>query len=157
MIISVADFMSSDQRSAHMAKIRSKNTKPEVLLRSSLHRAGYRFRLHARYLPGRPDLVFPSRRKVIFVNGCFWHGHSCQVGSRLPKTNTEFWRVKREKNQDRDTRQRAELATLGWDAFTIWECELESGSPLGASLAEFLGPPGSQATRSRVPRNHEKG
>lgn len=134
--------MSPEQRSAHMAKIRSKNTKPEVRLRSLLHRAGYRFRLHARYLPGSPDLVFPGRRKVIFVNGCFWHGHDCSVGSRLPKSNTEFWELKRRKNQERDAVQHAKLATLGWDVFTVWECELPLDSPLRASLIEFLGPAG---------------
>ena len=94
--------MNPVQRSAHMAKIKSKNTKPEMLLRKGLHASGFRYRLHDAKLPGKPDLVFPSRRKVIFVNGCFWHGHDCPVGARLPKSNTEFWIDKRERNQARD-------------------------------------------------------
>lgn len=144
----VADFMSPAQRSAHMAKIRSKNTKPEVRLRSLLHRAGYRFRLHVRTLPGQPDLVFPGRRKVIFVNGCFWHGHACSVGARLPKTNTDFWLLKRKKNQERDARQLQELEALGWRVLVVWECELLPNSPPGV-IFEFLGP-----SKSGQPRPH---
>ena len=131
-----------------MAKIRSKNTKPEVRLRSLLHRAGYRFRLHVRSLPGQPDLVFPSRRKVIFVNGCFWHGHACSVGARLPKTNTDFWLLKRKKNQERDARQLQELETLGWRVLVVWECELLPNSP-PSDIFEFLGP-----SKSGQPRPH---
>lgn len=133
--------MSPEQRSSHMAKIRSKNTKPEVRLRSLLHRSGYRFRLHCKALPGRPDLVFAGRRKVIFVHGCFWHGHECSVGSRLPKTNTEFWALKRKRNQERDARQLQELGSLGWSVLVVWECELPTGSPLSRELIQFLGPP----------------
>ncbi|WP_306919474.1 MULTISPECIES: very short patch repair endonuclease [unclassified Arthrobacter] len=143
--------MNTEQRSAHMAKIRSKNTKPEVRLRSLLHRAGYRFRLHERSLPGRPDLVFTARRKVIFVNGCFWHGHDCSVGSRLPKTNTDFWALKREKNQERDARQLRELESLGWSVLVVWECELPPNSPLDASLMSFLGPP-KRGLSEKTPR-----
>lgn len=133
--------MTPEQRSSHMAKIRSKNTKPEVRLRSLLHRAGYRFRLHCKALPGRPDLVFAGRRKVIFVNGCFWHGHECSVGSRLPKSNTEFWALKRKRNQERDARQLQELGALGWSTFVVWECELSKDSAATAEVFQFLGPP----------------
>lgn len=132
-----------------MAKIRSVDTKPEVRLRSLLHRAGYRFRLHVRHLPGKPDLVFPGRRKIVFVNGCFWHGHSCSIGSRLPKSNTDFWAQKRARNQERDTKQHAQLAELGWDVFTVWECEVAKDAPLSPALIKFLGPPrGSKALRA---------
>jgi DNA mismatch endonuclease (patch repair protein) len=133
--------MSQEQRSSHMAKIHSKNTKPEVRLRSLLHRAGYRFRLHGKALPGRPDLVFAGRRKVIFVNGCFWHGHACSVGSRLPKTNTEFWALKRQRNQERDVRQLQELESMGWSALVVWECEVSKSSTVSAEVRQFLGPP----------------
>lgn len=131
--------MSPEQRSAHMAKIRSKNTKPEVRLRSLLHRAGYRFRVHVRALPGQPDIVFPGRHKIIFVNGCFWHGHTCSVGSRLPKTNTDFWFMKRKKNQERDARQLQELKAQGWQVLVVWECELSLNSPI-SDILKFLGP-----------------
>lgn len=124
-----------------MAKIRSKNTKPEIKLRSLLHRLGYRFRVHDGTLPGRPDLVFTRRHKVIFVHGCFWHGHSCKVGVRLPKTNTEFWDLKRKTNQDRDARQAQELFALGWDVLVVWECELTQGAPDIRDILAFLGAP----------------
>ena len=137
----VADFMDPVQRSAHMAKIRSQNTKPELLLRKELHAMGYRYRLHDRKLPGTPDLVFSRRKKVVFVNGCFWHGHDCAVGVRLPKTNTEFWRNKREKNQERDRRQSLLLRELGWDFLVIWECHLKASEGLPEEVICFLGGP----------------
>lgn len=122
----MADFMTSEQRSAHMSKIRSKDTKPELRLRRLLHAAGYRYRLHDRTLPGKPDLVFAGRKKVIFVNGCFWHAHTCPVGLRLPKSNTEFWDEKRRRNQGRDELQLAQLASLGWKTMVVWECQISS-------------------------------
>ena len=123
--------MTREQRSAHMAKTRSKNTKPEMSLRRGLHALGFRYRLHDARLPGKPDLVFPIRKKVIFVNGCFWHGHECAVGARLPKTNSEFWREKRERNHARDMRQQTELEEMGWESLVVWEChiKLEDGIP----------------------------
>lgn len=135
----MADFMDPAQRSAHMAKIRSKNTKPELLLRKGLHALGYRYRLHDRKLPGKPDLVFPSRKKVVFVNGCFWHGHECSVGSRLPKSNTEFWRDKRAKNKARDQRQLAHLDLLGWETLVVWECDIKASQGAPASVVAYLG------------------
>ncbi|MCQ2001475.1 very short patch repair endonuclease [Arthrobacter zhaoxinii] len=137
----MADFMDPGQRSAHMAKIKSKNTKPELLLRKGLHALGYRYRLHERKLPGKPDLVFPSRKKVVFVNGCFWHGHDCPVGSRLPKTNTEFWRDKRAKNQARDEQQLAQLDLLGWESLVVWECDIKASQGVPAAVTEYLGGP----------------
>lgn len=134
----MADFMSPEQRSAHMAKIRSKDTKPEIMLRRMLHRDGLRFRLHDRRLPGRPDLVFGGRRKVIFVNGCFWHGHNCPVGSRLPKSNTEFWANKRRRNQERDALQRIQLVDQGWSYLDVWECEVSADEDLVRHVRLFL-------------------
>ena len=137
----MADFMDPAQRSAHMAKIKSKNTKPELLLRKALHALGFRYRLHDKKLPGKPDLVFPSRKKVIFVNGCFWHGHDCPVGSRLPKSNTEFWRDKRAKNKARDQRQLAQLDLLGWESLVVWECDIKASRGVPAAVKEYLGGP----------------
>ena len=130
--------MSREQRSVHMSKIRSKDTKPEVWLRRNLHRAGYRYRLHDRNLPGKPDLVFAGRKKVIFVNGCFWHGHQCPVGSRLPKSNTRFWADKRQRNQERDARQLAQIASMGWRTMVIWECEIHAEAGLLETVKKFL-------------------
>jgi DNA mismatch endonuclease (patch repair protein) len=121
-----------------MAKIRSKNTKPEIMLRRMLHRDGLRYRLHDRRLPGKPDLVFAGRRKVIFVNGCFWHGHDCPVGSRLPKSNTEFWTDKRLRNQERDARQRIQLLDQGWSYLDVWECEVLADEELVRHVRLFL-------------------
>ncbi|MFP3578734.1 very short patch repair endonuclease [Arthrobacter sp. SIMBA_036] len=134
----MADFMSPKQRSAHMAKIRSKDTKPELILRRKLHGEGYRYRLHDNSLPGKPDLVFPGRRKVIFVNGCFWHGHDCSVGRRLPKTNTDFWQAKRTRNQQRDHMQRLELVSSQWQYLDVWECEISNDPTLLTRVRSFL-------------------
>lgn len=134
----MADFMSPEQRSAHMSKIRSKNTKPEIMLRKMLHRAGFRYRLHDPKLPGKPDLVFAGTRKVIFVHGCFWHGHGCRVGARLPKSNTSFWVEKRLRNRERDLRQELELRALGWDPLIVWECEIKGDPNLLKAVREFL-------------------
>lgn len=130
--------MSVEQRSAHMAKIRSKDTKPELRLRRALHAAGYRYRLHGRRLPGKPDLVFAGRRKVVFVNGCFWHGHHCPVGDRLPKSNTEFWAEKRRRNQERDEEALQQLEALGWKTLVVWECEVNAGKKLIEEVKAFL-------------------
>ena len=107
-----------------MAAIRSKDTKPELALRSALHRAGFRFRLHRKDLPGTPDLVFPARRSVIFVNGCFWHGHDCRAGA-LPTTRREFWEEKITQNRNRDARNVRALEDAGWRVLTVWQCELK--------------------------------
>ena len=107
-----------------MAAIRSKDTKPEMHVRRRVHAAGFRFRLHRRDLPGRPDLVFPRYRLAVFVHGCFWHGHDCKRGKR-PATNTEFWEPKLEGNMLRDQRNVYSLEEAEWDVFTIWQCALE--------------------------------
>lgn len=110
-----------------MALVRAKDTKPELRVRKLLHAMGYRYRLHVRSLPGRPDLVFPGKRKAIFVHGCFWHRHRCAMGDRLPKSRIGFWRDKLESNRVRDRAVLRELTTLGWTVFIIWECESSPG------------------------------
>jgi len=107
-----------------MAGIKGKDTRPEMILRRGLHARGFRYRLHDRHLPGSPDLVFPGRRAVILVNGCFWHGHGCHL-FRLPATRREFWRAKIEGNRARDEATEAALLTDGWRVLTIWECALK--------------------------------
>jgi DNA mismatch endonuclease, patch repair protein len=118
------DKLDAQRRSENMRRIKSKNTKPEVLLRSLLYGQGYRFRIHRKDLPGKPDLVFAGRRKVIFVHGCFWHQHpGCREG-RLPGTRQEYWQPKLGRNVERDTHHRQQLNEMGWDVLVIWECEL---------------------------------
>lgn len=116
------DIVTPAKRSKMMSGIRGKNTKPELVVRSIAHRMGLRFRLHRRELPGRPDLVFPKHRTVVFVHGCFWHRHSCGLAA-IPKTRTEFWLNKFAANVKRDRLHKAELKTLGWKVLDIWECE----------------------------------
>lgn len=123
-----------------MAAIRGTDTKPELLVRSIAHRLGYRFRLHRRDLPGRPDLVFPGRGKVVFVHGCFWHQHpGCRYATR-PATRAEFWAAKLDGNRERDTRVLQDLERLGWGVLVVWECETREPEAVGARLAAFLGP-----------------
>jgi len=135
----VADRVTPEVRSRIMSRIRSKDTKPEMLVRSAAHALGYRYRLHRKDLPGKPDLTFPSRRAIVFVNGCFWHRHECDSGRRTPKTNAEFWRTKFERNVERDGRNVAELKAMGWRVMTVWECDLEDPEALDRRLIEFLG------------------
>ena len=122
-----------------MASVKSKGTAPEMLVRRTLHKVGYRYRLHRSDLPGRPDLVFPSRRKVIFVNGCFWHQHAGCKRSSVPKSNQDFWRNKLHGNLIRDAKNVAKLRSEGWDVETVWECELQNLEAVGKRLAKFLG------------------
>ena len=124
-------------RSAIMSRIRGRDTKPELAVRRFLHREGLRFRLYQRNLPGRPDLVFPRYRAVVFVHGCFWHRHQACRLAYLPKSNTEFWSAKFEDNQARDRRQQADLESSGWAVHPIWECETSSMERLRA-LAEKI-------------------
>ena len=123
-----------------MSRIGGKDTAPEILVRRLLHSLGYRFRLHRRDLPGTPDIVFPSRRKIIFVNGCFWHAHGCRIG-RPPKSNIEFWGPKLERNRSKDRRDRRALRALGWRVFTVWQCQTKFHKRLESRLLSFLGPP----------------
>lgn len=120
----MADIVSPEVRSRMMAGIRSKNTKPEILVRTGLHRLGLRFLVHDRRLPGKPDLVFPKWRGVIFVNGCFWHGHACPL-FKVPSTRTEFWQDKISSNQKRDQIAISRLEEMGWRSLTVWECQLK--------------------------------
>ncbi len=123
-----------------MRRIRSKNMKPEVAVRRILHRLGYRFRLHAAGLPGNPDIIFRSRRKVIFVHGCFWHMHSsarCPI-ARIPKSNQAYWLPKLEKNRTRDKKTVRALRRKGWEVLTVWECELNYKSKLERRIIRFL-------------------
>ena len=138
----MADKLTPEQRSWNMSRIRGKNTKPELLVRRLLHARGYRYRLHGRAgsirLPGSPDLVFAGRRKVIFVNGCFWHFHDCRVGQHAPKANADFWAAKRTRTRERDARQRRQLEDAGWEVLTVWECELREPSALEEQLVRWL-------------------
>lgn len=135
----MVDSLSIKQRSERMARIRAKDTAPEMRVRRLAHAMGYRYRLHRRDLPGCPDLVFPSRRKVIFVHGCFWHRHgkNCPL-TRWPKSKMDFWRPKLEANRKRDRRNLKDLAALGWRVLVIWECEIRDGGKLAMTIKEFL-------------------
>ncbi|MEE2953024.1 MAG: very short patch repair endonuclease [Pseudomonadota bacterium] len=128
-------------RSELMSRVRYKNTKPELRVRRLLHHLGYRFRLHATDLPGRPDVVFRSRAKAIFVHGCFWHRHPGCSRTTTPKTRVDFWNAKFEANVERDARKECELRESGWDVMTVWECETTNFDNLAEKLSEFLGPP----------------
>lgn len=131
------DTISKDSRSALMSRIRSKNTRPELAVRSILHSLGFRFRLHSKDLPGHPDIVLPKHRKIILVQGCFWHGHSCRLASR-PKSNQEYWSHKIASNQERDRRTRTELEAAGWSVLELWECEIRAGTTLIQRISEFM-------------------
>ena len=132
------DILTVAQRSARMRLIRSKNTTPERILRSALHKNGFRFRLHSSDLPGRPDIVFPSRRKAIFVHGCFWHQHQgCRLG-RTPKTKLRYWLPKLAGNKIRDRIARRKLAGLGWRSLVVWECEMRRSDEGISRAVKFL-------------------
>lgn len=119
----MGDSLTPAERSKRMSLIKSQHTRPELLVRQALHRAGFRFRLHRRDLPGKPDLVFSSRKVVVFVNGCFWHGHKCTIG-HIPKTNSAFWTEKIHRNRTRDAKSILLLRRDGWKVLLIWECRL---------------------------------
>jgi DNA mismatch endonuclease (patch repair protein) len=121
-----------------MQAVKSKDTAPELLVRSLAHHMGYRFRLHRKDLPGKPDLVFPGRRKAIFVHGCFWHGHDCARGARVPKSNRDYWTRKIARNQERDRAACAALARSGWASLIVWECDLGKERALKAQVRKFL-------------------
>ena len=134
----MVDTVSPEVRSRIMARVKSKGMKPEMAVRRLLHGLGYRYRLHKSDLPGKPDMAFPSRRKVVFVNGCFWHNHAGCPRVRIPATNREYWTAKLERNQARDERNLALLAERGWAAMTVWECELRDMPAAAERLTEFL-------------------
>ena len=131
-----------------MARIGGKDTEPELIVRRLLHSFGYRFRLHRRDLPGTPDIVFPARRKVIFVNGCYWHAHGCRIG-RPPKSRLEFWEPKLERNRARDRRNKADLRAMGWAVLTVWQCQIRKPDRLSTKLLSFLGPAGKNPIDKR--------
>lgn len=137
------------QRSAIMAKVASRNSGPELAVRRLLHSLGYRFRLHRKDLPGTPDIVFPGRRKVIWVHGCFWHHHpQCRYAS-VPLTNRDYWLAKFRSNVARDQRDQERLARAGWAGFVVWQCQLKQPAALAGALASFLGPPKSAKACAR--------
>ena len=121
----MVDVVDKATRSRMMSGIKGKNTKPEIRVRKVLHKAGYRFRLHGKNLPGKPDIVLAKHKTVIFVHGCFWHGHDCKY-FKWPKTRPEFWRNKIEGNKTRDASQQEKLKNLGWQVKVIWECEVKN-------------------------------
>lgn len=136
------DVVDSATRSRMMSGIRGRNTKPEILIRSLLHRRGFRFRLHVRNLPGKPDIVLPRYHAVIFVHGCFWHGHDCPL-FKWPKTRPKFWREKIERNREHDKQTHEALITAGWRVSVVWECSIRGAGKdvetVAQSLIDWLG------------------
>ncbi len=131
------DTRTPEQRSRIMRAVRQKHTAPELAVRRALHALGYRFRLHSKSLTGKPDLVFPARRKVIFVHGCFWHGHACPKG-KLPKSRTDYWEPKIAANILRDEHNVNMLEEAGWESMTVWQCETRKMNELVARIGRFL-------------------
>ena len=134
------DTLSIAERSQQMSLVRGKDTKPEMLVRRTLHRLGYRYRLHSKDLPGKPDIVFRSRKKVVFVHGCFWHRHpsrKCKL-ARMPKSRLEFWKPKLDQNRQRDIKNQRALSKMGWKYLILWECELDDEIGLVRRLIDFL-------------------
>ncbi len=132
------DVLTPEQRQRCMASISGKNTKPELIVRKLLYSLGYRYRLHYANLPGKPDLVFPGRRKVIFIHGCFWHRHDCKKGKSMPSKNSGFWQKKLADNASRDNRNISELKKLGWEVLVIWECQIKDLQSLVVNLHSYL-------------------
>jgi len=142
------DTLTPEERSKRMSLVRGRGTKPEMLVRRLIHGMGYRYRLHRRDLPGNPDLVFPSRRRAIFVHGCFWHRHrQCKL-ARIPKSRHDFWVPKLEGNRQRDVANQKRLREIGWDLMVIWECETRDREVLSERIKSFLG----ENARKAVPR-----
>lgn len=132
------DVFSREKRSRIMSRVSGKNTKPELLVRSLLHKMGFRFRLHRKDLPGKPDIVLPKFKKVIFIHGCFWHGHIDCRRSKRPTTNEEFWKEKLDRNKERDKNSLKNLSDLGWGVLVIWVCEINDTQQLKYKLLMFL-------------------
>ena len=136
----MVDTLTRLQRGERMSRVRGKNTRPEMVVRRLIHGMGYRYRLHRRDLPGTPDIVFPSRRKLVFVHGCFWHRHpdpDCNL-ARLPKSRLDLWLHKLEGNRRRDEGNRAKLREMGWDVLVVWECEIGYTERIGNTIRDFL-------------------
>ncbi|MFP4546918.1 MAG: very short patch repair endonuclease [Fidelibacterota bacterium] len=132
------DVFSKDKRSEIMSNISDSNTKPEIIVRSILHKMGYRFRLHKKNLPGKPDIVLPKHRKIIFVHGCFWHSHENCRRSKRPSTNTKFWSKKLDSNKKRDKKILKQLKDIGWKVLIVWTCEINKIENLKNKLKMFL-------------------
>ena len=145
----VTDHLDPESRSQLMARVGDKDTKPEMLVRSLLHRMGYRFRLHRSDLPGKPDIVLPRHGVAVQVHGCFWHRHDCPRGRVLPKTRAQWWRAKLERNRERDFEQQRELERLGWDVLVIWECETRAPEAVAERLHGFLSARRKSAQRTK--------
>lgn len=134
----MSDVYSPEKRSAVMRRVKGKDTTPELAVRKALTRLGARYRLHRKDLPGKPDIVLPGRRLALFVHGCFWHGHDCARGARVPKQNRDYWVSKVARNRDRDAANRAALERQGWRVETIWECELKDRATFDRTLTGLL-------------------
>lgn len=132
------DIFSKEKRSQIMAKVSSKETKPEIVVRSFLFRHGFRFRKNVGKLPGSPDIVLPKYKTVILVHGCFWHGHSCKKGETRPSTNSEFWNTKIQRNIERDEQVKRDLEMLGWRVLTVWDCELKNKAIFERTMIELV-------------------
>ena len=132
------DVMTPEQRSKTMARVRGRDTGPEMQVRRLIYKMGYRYRLQARDLPGNPDLVFKGRKKAIFVHGCFWHGHDCKAGMKRPKSNIDYWLPKLERTKNRDAKNQAELKKMGWRFMVLWECRLKDEAALSEAIRDFL-------------------
>jgi DNA mismatch endonuclease (patch repair protein) len=146
------DSYTKARRSEIMSRIRDKNTKPEVRVRRTLHRLGFRFRLHRKDLPGSPDIVLPKWKAVVLVHGCFWHGCTrCDRGTRVPKTNTNFWLTKIAVNKRRDVRVERSLRAAGWRVIVVWACQTENATKLAGRLAAALATPKYSPARSEPP------
>jgi len=139
----VTDVYGTEKRSAVMRRVRGRDTTPELTVRKALTKLGARYRLHRKDLPGSPDIVLPGRRLALFVHGCFWHGHDCARGARVPKQNRDYWVGKVGRNRARDERAREALAGLGWRVATVWECELKDKAGLEGRLRHILNAPSS--------------
>jgi len=137
----MADKLTGEERSKLMGRVKGKNTKPEMIVRRTAHGLGYRFHLYRKDLPGRPDLVFPRLRKVVFVHGCFWHRHDCRRAT-TPQTNVAFWEEKLTRNVERDNAAVAALKGAGWSTLVVWECETRNRDELSDTLRTFLGSKG---------------
>jgi DNA mismatch endonuclease (patch repair protein) len=134
----MTDVYSPEKRSAVMRRVKGKDTTPELKVRKALTALGARYRLHRKDLPGSPDIVLPGRRLALFVHGCFWHGHDCARGARVPKANRDYWLAKVGRNRARDTASREGLAARGWRVETLWECDLKDGAALRMRLEALL-------------------
>lgn len=133
----MVDFVTPNKRSKIMRGVKQKDTRPEIAVRKALHAAGFRFRLHARNLPGKPDIVLPKYKTVIFVHGCFWHQHSGCKDGRIPASRIEYWKPKLRRNRERDKEKTLELEAAGWKVATVWECEVKDSSALGCLFSKI--------------------